>query len=253
MDAIHSWLGISRTAVPKPLASIVTPSMRPQNQAHVLRQYEQQSYPCKELVYVFNGDAGQIPSLPTDRQDIRIVHVPREYSTGMVMNAGLQEAKGEYVFKLDDDDLYGNHYVADRMIYFREFDIIASGTIRSFFVFKGDEEAFSLNRHKPRQDCIASSFGNVEYSLSSFTGATVSMSRAHALALAYQEQAYAYADVSFLYKNIFFAPSSGCVNMDRLNFCVQRGNPQDHTWAASRDDLLRMGKGEVVRVEKIFL
>lgn len=253
MDVIHNWLGIGRAAVSMPLASVVTPSMRPENQAHVLRQYEQQTYPRKELIYVFNGDAAQAPSLPADRQDIRIVHVPREYSTGMVMNVGLQEAGGEYVFKLDDDDLYGDHYVADRMIYFREFDIKALGTIRSFFVFKGDEEAFSLNKHKPRQDCIASSFGNVEYSLSSFTGATVAMSRAHALALGYQEQAYAFADVSFLYKNIFFAPSSGCLNMDRLNFCVQRGNPQDHTWAASRDDLLRMGKGEVARMEEIFL
>lgn len=253
MDSIHSWLGISRAAVPQPLASIVTPSMRPENQAHVLRQYEQQTYPRKELVYVFNGEADQAPSLPWDQQDIRLVHVPREYSTGMVMNAGLQAAKGEYVFKLDDDDFYGNHYVADRIIYFREFDIITLGTTRSFFAFKGEREAFSLNKHKPRQDCIASSLGNVEYSLSSFTGATIAMSRAHALSIGYQEQAYAYADVSFLYKNIFFAPTASCVNMDRLNFCVQRGNPQEHTWAASRKELCRMGNGETVRLEEIFL
>lgn len=253
MDAIHSWLGISRTAVPKPLASIVTPSMRPQNQAHVLRQYEQQSYPCKELVYVFNGDAGQIPSLPTDRQDIRIVHVPREYSTGMVMNAGLQEAKGEYVFKLDDDDLYGNHYVADRMIYFREFSIVVLGTTRSFFTFKEEEKAFSLNRHKPRQDCISGALGNVEYSLSHFTGATVAMSRSYALALGYQEQAYANADVSFLYKSIFFVPTGAYANMDRLNFCVQRGNPQEHTWAAGKAELLEMRQGDFIDRKHIFL
>lgn len=253
MDIIHGWVGIDRVAVLQPLVSIVTPSMRSENAAHVLRQYERQTYPHKELVYVFNGDAGQIPALPTNRRDVRVVHVPREYSTGMVMNAGLQEAKGEYVFKLDDDDLYGDNYAADRMIYFREFNIMTLGTIRSFFVFKGEREAFSLNKHKPRQDCIASNLGNVEYSLSSFTGATVAMSRAYALRMGYQEQAYAYADVSFLYKNIFLAPTAGCINMDRLNFCVQRGNPQEHTWAASRKELCRMGSGETVQLEEIFI
>ncbi len=253
MEAIHSWLGIAGTPVPMPPVSIITPSMRPENQNHVLRQYERQTYPHKELIYVFNGDAAHAPSLPAGREDMHILCVPREYSTGMVMNAGLQKATGEYAFKLDDDDLYGDQYVADRMIYFREFSIAALGTTRSFFVFKGDSEAFSINKQKPRQDCIASSLGNVEYTLSSFTGATVAMSRAHALAIGYQEQTYANADVSFLFKNIFFAPHLGCVNMDRLNFCVQRGNPQEHTWAASRDELRLMGSGESARLEEIFL
>lgn len=253
MDAIHSWLGISRAAVPQPLASIVTPSMRPENQAHVLRQYEQQTYPHKELVYVFNGEVDQAPPLPGDREDIRLVHVPREYSTGMVMNAGLQAAKGEYVFKLDDDDLYGDNYVADRMTYFREFGISALGTTRSFFAFMGDKEAFSANRHKPRQDCIASSLGNVEYSLSHFTGATVGMSRSYALALGYQEQAYANADVSFLYKGIFCVPVGVCVNMDRMNFCVQRGKPEQHTWAIGKGEILKMCQNDFIKLNSIFI
>lgn len=253
MDAIHSWLGISRTAVPKPLASIVTPSMRPQNQAHVLRQYEQQSYPCKELVYVFNGDAGQIPSLPTDRQDIRIVHVPREYSTGMVMNAGLQEAKGEYVFRLDDDDLYGHNYVSDRMIYFREFDINALSNSRSFITFENNGFVSILGVEEISQDNTVFSMGNASYSILKFTGGSIAMKKNYALYAAYQEQAYAYTDVAILFKNIFFTPCVAYCKVDALNFCVVRHDIAGHTWAAPRQEIMQYTQAGSVPLPAVFM
>lgn len=256
MDVIHGWIGLTPQAVLTPLATIITPSMRPENQEHSLRQYERQTWPHKEFVYAFNGDAEQadfIQRHATMRADVHVIYVPREYSTGMVMNAGLRCAHGEYVFKLDDDDLYGANYVADRMIYFRELDIKALGTRRSFYAFKGSSKAFSLNKHKPRQDCMASCLGNVEYSLSNFTGATVGMRRDYARLVGYQEQAYANADVSFLYKGIFFVPAGACVNMDILNFCVRRGEPKEHTWAASKAELLEMSQGDFIDIERIFL
>lgn len=253
MDAIHKWLGLSRSAVPQPPASIVTPSMRPENQAHVLHQYERQTYPHKELVYVFNGDAGQMPSLPADRQDIRMVHVPREYSTGMVMNAGLQEAKGEYVFKLDDDDLYGDNYVADRMIYFREFDIAALDTSRAFFAFEGENEAFSVIGSKPSPDDLTCALGNVEYTLLNFIGATLAVSRSYALTLGYQEQIYACADDSFLYRGICFAPAKAHVHMGRLNFCAIRHDIAGHTWTAPRAEIMQYVQAESVPLSAVFV
>ena len=253
MDAIHSWLGISRAAVPQPLASIVTPSMRPENQAHVLRQYEQQTYPRKELVYVFNGEVDQAPPLPGDRQDIRLVHVPREYSTGMVMNAGLQAAKGEYVFKLDDDDLYGDNYVADRMTYFREFGISALDTPRAFFAFAGENEVFSVIRNKPYLDGIACALGNVEYTLLNFIGATLAILRSYALTLGYQEQIYACADDSFLYRGICFAPTGVRVHMDRLNFCAMRHDIAGHTWTASRAEIMQYTQAGNVPLPTVFV
>lgn len=252
MEAIHTWIGLERPALPMPLSSIITPSMRPENQAHVLRQYEQQSYPHKELVYVFNGDTAQAPSLPADRPDIRFVHVPREYSTGMVINAGLLKAKGEYIFNMDDDDLYGEHYVADRMIYFREFNVKMLGTGITFYNFKCDGKTYSIGTDQLQQECIALALGNARHSFK-IAGATVAMLREHALSIAYQEQAYAYADVAHLYKNIFFAPSVACINMDKLNFCVQRGEPQQHTWSASRTEIIQYYQYATIPLASVFV
>lgn len=256
IDTWHGWLGLNRPAMEMPLATVLTPSMRPENQAQALARYRAQTWPNKEFVFVMNGDIEQADVLLEEARtspDVRVIHVPREFSTGMVMNAGLKASCGEYVFKFDDDDLYGVEYVSDRMIYFREFDVRVMGTGRSFFAFKGGDRAFTFNKSALRQDKIATSLGNIEYSLSSFSGATVAMQRKYALHVGYQEQAYANADVSFLYKGIFFASATPSINMDVLNFCVQRGDPSEHTWAASKDELLRMSRGDDIPLEKIFL
>ena len=107
MDAIHKWIGLDKMAVENLLASVIVPTIRPPNFQHVFRQYERQNYPAKELVYVFNGDTDDFAPIPANRNDIRVLTVPKEYTTGMVMNAGMAEASGECVFKFDDDDLYG--------------------------------------------------------------------------------------------------------------------------------------------------
>lgn len=253
LDKLHGWLGLDKKAISEPLASIVTPSIRPENLERVLKQYEMQTYPNKELIYAFNGNKDDLPVLPENRPDIRAVSVSKEYSTGAVMNVGIRAARGDYIFKLDDDDLYGDHYVADRMIYFREFKIKALGTTRSFYAFKGGDEAYCYEASGPRQDCIGAAFGNIEFSLSNTTGATVAMEREQALALGYQEQAYANADVSYLYKNIFFDPAGACINMDRLNFCVLRGDPKEHTWKASKEEIRRLTGGKPTRINKIFI
>lgn len=252
MDTIHKWIGLDKKAVETEKASIVTPTMRPANVDHIISQYEQQTWINKELIYVFNGNSDQLPTLPA-RPDIKLIHVPAEYSTGMVMNAGLMQASGKFVFKLDDDDLYGHNYVHDRMIYFREFNIVALGSTRAYFAFKGENEAFYLNKRRPFQENIASCFGDVEYTISNFTGATVAVNKEHALSSGYQEQAFAFADVSFLYKNIFFKPTAPYINTDRMNFCVLRGEPNEHTWAISKNELRKMGNNETARIDDIFV
>ena len=257
IDTLHQWLGIEKKAVETPRATIVTPSMRLENQKHALAQYRAQTWPNKDFFFVLNGDdVSQADVLLQEAQrdpDVHVAHVPREFSTGMVMNAGLNMADGDYVFKMDDDDMYGENYVADRMIYFREFDIKVMGTARSFFAFKGEDIAYSFDKMKLRQDKIVNSLGNVEYSLSSFSGATVAMQREYGRLVGYQEQAYAYADVSFLYKGIFFTPGCASLNMDILNFCVQRGNAAEHTWTISKKELLHMSLGNSIPLEKIFI
>jgi len=237
MDVIHKWIGLDRQAVEMPLASVVVPSIRPQNFDHIFRQYERQNYPAKEMVYVFNGEPDKMPSIPKDRRDIHILTVPREYTTGMVMNAGIAGAHGEYVFKFDDDDLYGAHYVADRMICFCEFDIDALSNAHTFFRFGKQEKAYISNVAHNAVNNEVFSLGNTTYAMVKFTGCSVAMRRDYARLVNFQEQAYAHADVSIIVKGIYLTSTAIYAQVPGFNVCVTR-EEKGHTWVALSEEMM---------------
>lgn len=237
MDAIHKWIGLDKMAVENPLASVIVPTIRPPNFQHVFRQYERQNYPAKELVYVFNGDTDDLPPIPANRNDIRVLTVPKEYTTGMVMNAGMAEASGECVFKFDDDDLYGANYVADRMIYFREFGIDALSNAHTFFRFGNQDKAYISNVAHNAANNEVYSLGNAAYSIVKYTGCSVAMRRHYAGLVNFQEQAYAHEDVSVILKGIFLTPITAYVQVPGFNMCVTRED-KGHTWVASKNEIM---------------
>lgn len=234
MDEIHQWLGLEKRAVPIPKASVITPTMRPDNICHVLAQYEAQTWPNKELIYVFNGPQKDTPALPP-RPDIKIVYLPLDHSAGMAMNLGACAASGDYTFRMDDDDLYGNNYLLDRMIYFREFNVLIIGTAKIFYKFKNEDMAFIIGERM--QELTTQPIAFLEWSITNIAGATISVAADHAREIGYCEQAYAHADLSFLKRNCLFSPTAASIDMDNFNFCAIRSDPAQHTWRVSRKNL----------------
>lgn len=237
MDVIHKWIGLDKNAVQTPLTSIIIPSMRPGNFQHILSQYERQNYPVKEMIYVFNGDRSHLPAVPEGRKDIRVLIVPKEYTTGMVMNAGIAGACGECVFKFDDDDMYGANYVADRMIYFREFGIDALSNARTFFRFGTQEKAYLVKVSITAVDNEVYSLGNAAFAMCKYTGCSVAMRSKYARLVNFQEQAYAHADVSIILKGIYLTPTAVYAHIPGFNMCVTRED-KGHTWTAPPEEMM---------------
>lgn len=234
MDELESWLGLDH---PKELAaSVVVPSIRPQYYESVAKWFRNQKYRNSELIYVFNG-SGQVFNPPAEA-GIRVLHVPAEYSSGMVINAGICAARGDCVFKCDDDDLYGLSYVADRMIYFREFPVDILCNARFFVNFADSGEAHLVGASDGGDDHTIFPMGHTSYSMYKANGGSLAMRREFAVNVKFQEQAYAHADVSLLMKGILFARRAIFLKVDCLNFCVRRGETALHTWAAASEEIM---------------
>ena len=256
LDRLHGWIGLKSNAVREPLVSIVVPSFREENQSFVLQQFRKQTWRNKELIYAFNGNGKKcniINECAQQSSDVKVLHLPLEYSTGMVLNAGITTANGDFLFKMDDDDLYGDFYVYDRMIYFREFNCSVIFNVMPFFSFGNGSKAFLFTSSRFRMDRTVTRLGQIKYGLTSTLGTSVAMGREHALRLGYQGHAYGYVDISLLFKEIAFSSDEPCIIMDPLNFCVQRGEPEQHTWAAGQKEVENWGKKYCAAKNAIFI
>jgi glycosyltransferase involved in cell wall biosynthesis len=89
----------------RPLVSVVIPTVRPQGLARCVESVLGTGYPNLEVLAVDNrpgkADPGVAAALTADRR-VRYLHEPRP-GVSHARNAGLAEARGEYVALVDDD------------------------------------------------------------------------------------------------------------------------------------------------------
>jgi len=78
---------------------------RPQFLAQAIRCYQQQSYAYRELIIVDDGPEPYRGELPVDC-GIRYLRLPRRTALGTKLNLAVEQAQGEVIQKLDDDDYY---------------------------------------------------------------------------------------------------------------------------------------------------
>lgn len=153
LNILHDWKEY-------PKISLITPTYRQEFLSHCLDTYERQIYPNKEFILVFNGDA---PTRPSDlgieseqRPDITLSHVPRELFAGAALNMGNKLASGDYCFRVDDDDYYGNHYILDLMLAQRAVSSELFGKPPSPFVFEGESQVYIRRRRHFRPFTVTS-------------------------------------------------------------------------------------------------
>jgi hypothetical protein len=107
-----------RGATPVAGVSAVVATMRPERLDDVLDAIARQEHPEVELVLVTHGfevPAGRLAALAGERglEHVRAVPADSSLTLGACMNLGVDAADGTYVAKMDDDNFYGRHYLAD--------------------------------------------------------------------------------------------------------------------------------------------
>lgn len=252
MQDIHQWLGIPGNPFPEEEATIIAPSMRPNNFNHLVNAFNKQSWPRKELLYIYNGSPAQKPKQAAEK-NIRIIDAQREQTTGFAMEVGIQAGKGEVFFKWDDDDLYGSEYIADRMIHFREFAIDSISCGQAWWTFGENQKARKNSQRGIGGENTAFALGTAKFDLAVFLGPTFAMRKDFARKIGFTSAAHAYADVSFTHKGMFFTPASIHIQTDSLNVAIKRNVPKDHTWSASNREIGQWLEGKSIDLESIFI
>lgn len=143
-------------AVAEPLVTVLAATNRPDQLAHLLRAAARQRHPRRETVLVLHGDGfdDPLPRIP-GLGALEVIRVGGHRVLGEVLNAGIDQAAGAYVAKLDDDDHYGAWHVTDLVVAhgYSEADLV--GKRIDFFHLAGagpDPQAVSADPYAPSPD-----------------------------------------------------------------------------------------------------
>jgi hypothetical protein len=110
-------LGLPRPARRRTVSAVVATN-RPAQLDHVLASVGRQEHPGVELVLVLHGldvDHGAVKERAVEAgvEHLAVVDADPALTLGACLNLGIDAASGDYLAKLDDDNHYGVHYLAD--------------------------------------------------------------------------------------------------------------------------------------------
>lgn len=233
VDAVLEQLGVATPRRGRPVSAIV-PTMRPDQIPHVLEFVARQSHEQVQLVLVthgFDADAGTAAAARDLGVDLRLVGAAADLTLGALMNLGVDAADGEFVAKMDDDNHYGAHYLADLLTTFDFSGAQVAGKWAHFTYLQSSGATFLR-------------FPHAENTLTRLVqGGTLVLPRAVASELRFEDLPRR-VDTTFLEK---VSAAGGTVySADRYNFVSVRGaSVEGHTWKITDSELLAKPSAEL--------
>ncbi len=213
-----------------PLLSLVVVTMRPWFLPATRAMLDRQSYRQVEIVIALHGH--KVSDLPQEQRQAlegvrAVLELPADWSLGHCLNATIAEANGEFVAKIDDDDLYGRDYVAEMIRHLVAGDGDVVGKAEAFFYL---EATGAILLRKPGLSRSRVKFVH---------GATLAFPRVLARECPFQ-------DVSNLEDTLFLqdcgARGLSVYASSRRNFMVVRRAATDtHTWTQPDHEMFKMG------------
>ncbi|MPZ88442.1 MAG: methyltransferase domain-containing protein [Nitriliruptorales bacterium] len=228
VDALLETVGLG-TARPVPLVSAIVPTNRAGQLDHAIASIARQRYRPLELVLILHGlevDPGAV-----ERQaraagigQVTVVPAPASLSLGHCLNLGIDLARGDYLAKMDDDNVYAEDYLTDLVSAFTYTDAGVVGKLAHY-------------AHLASRNVTLLRFADEEHRYADLVqGGTMVIDSRIARRLRFRDLATG-EDTDFLRRcrregvRIYAA--------DRFNFVsVRQADPSMHTWKVSDDDLL---------------
>lgn len=240
LQTICSDLGIQFLWEEFPRATLVTGTMREHLLPKCFKQFEEQTYPNKELILIFNGDSRIIDRFKrkyTDNPNIVVTSMPQESTIGTILNFGAHKATGSYFFRVDDDDHYSPDYIFDSMLYLRAKRVDIFGKRASFFHFEGEPEIYLRKGALPPIKRFPARLlhQNDDFLISGCSfGADVSFLKKNG----YPDFVQASADTALIEYIKENSPNASCLLIDNLNLVAERlADVSNHTWRIAADQI----------------
>lgn len=110
--------GVDLASTPAESVSAIVPTNRQHEISNILENVGRQSFANRELVLVLHGLEMVESDLRARASDagidnLAVVNADPGLTLGACMNLGVDAASGRYIAKMDDDNFYGEHYLAD--------------------------------------------------------------------------------------------------------------------------------------------
>lgn len=249
LQSISDTIGIPFDLEKKPLATTVLITKRPELLDNCISSFTKQGYDNKELIIVLNSPDKAIYELALSKikhcPDIRIIHVHCENNIGVCLNLGISQATGKYWLKMDDDDYYGENYIADTMKILVEAGASLCAKPPVYVYLEGSGEVF-------QRDVLENE--NIFQPSRQGAGATFAGTVDIVKRQPFSTDRRGDVDTDFI-KRITSA-GEVVVLGDRFNFVIHRAAQQGfHTWRLSDADFKRHAKmfGDRSKMEDINL
>ncbi|MER7073736.1 glycosyltransferase [Terrabacter sp. NPDC000476] len=227
VDEVLEAAGLGAKVRRRPTVSALVSSNRPQQMTHVVETVAAQQGVDVELLLLGHGfevDAAVVErARELGLENVQMLHAPSTQSLGACLNQLVAAASGEVVAKMDDDDLYGPHYLSDQL---HALDYSGAALV--------GKQAHHM--YLEAQDVTLVRFPEREHKFTDFVmGPTIVTSREVALAHPFGDLGRG-EDTDFLRQ--VATDGLSIYSSDRFNFVQMRYGAAHHTWEASAAELL---------------
>lgn len=233
VETVLEAAGFQDTAIGHPSASCIVSTNRPQQLEHVFAQFARQTYAEKQLVVVAHGFEWDSSMKTLARKnlldDVIFLTAPSALALGSCLNLAVEASDGEVLSKMDDDDLYGAHYLED-LLHARMFskaDVVGKGA--HYMSLQGPQ--ILLRRFKDSEHRF----------VSHVMGPTITAGRDVFSQTRFGELTRG-EDTDFLKRAV--TSGASIYAADRFNF-VQVRSGHRHTWKLSDMEALALGDVEI--------
>lgn len=223
---ICSDLGLAHGWNEFPLISGITATNRPYLLNQLLSVGLKQTYPKFEHIIVLNSDGVDISKLQKIDDIHKLYYLPEDQNIGACLNVAKDNASGEYITKIDDDDLYGTNYIYDIVLNLRSADLDFFGKKPSSAIYIEKENVAGLRKNDYIQCNLVfkKDFNNFLIG-----GCSLSFSKKISDSCFFSEDAVGIVDTEF--HNDAYARSDKIGHLDLFNMIVyRRKDLSSHNW-----------------------
>ena len=243
MEYILETIGIAYEKQIIPKVSVVTITNRTQFFDKLFSNFNQQTHPNKNLILVLHGDEADWKSklkgfeLP---KDTKVLNAPSDWTLGKCTALGFDNANGDFIAKMDDDDWYGPNYLADGIMPFSYTDAMLVGKNSVYLYHQGHNKLFLKNPGK-------------SYRYIPFVYGPTFIFRKKALEILSFADKQTGEDTDILRQ----AKENNLMiySTDPFNFVMNRRNDGTHTWQVEDEELLKNTKVQNIdlKIEDIMI
>ncbi len=210
--------------------SVILPTNRPEQVDHAIAQVAAQVHRPLQLVMVLHGfpaDGVREKALAAGLDDVVVLTADSSQTLGSVMNIGIEASDGAYLAKMDDDNLYGPHYLSD-LAY--AFEYTTAGIVgKGAHYCEMRTHGLTLLR-----------FPHLEHTEAELVqGGTLLADGDVLRKLRFADLPRA-IDSDLLRRAL--RDQVGIYSTDRFNFVSVRGDREAHTWKVDDAELMRHGR-----------